>query len=613
MLAALMRTTNLRSIFRSAVGTILVLLIPMTTRAQEVCNNGLDDDGDGLVDLNDTTECVCVPTQLLPNPSFEATNCTFIPGLYGGGPECASGWFRGTLASSDFWPTGMNQPNQPAPAEGTSMMGGLVSSPGQEDMFGCCLLQPLEAGTTYEFRMDVAAMEYISGWPPAANWMTTNAPPINITLFGAPACMALPLPTTGCPVSNGFIELGAMVYAPDSAWTTLNLSFTPQVDIAMVMFGPPCTLPAGYQYLPYPDSTMTYFFYDDLSLGVAAQSPSINVEGALCTNDLVMTGTLGAPGGSIQWYFNGVALIGETDSVLNISQEGLSSGTYSMVVTNGGMDCSVATQLVLPPAPPPVNASVTPLEGCAPMSLTYSQVSPNPITSCLWSFGNGALSQTCDGTTTYQEAGTYAVNLQLTDSLGCRTDTVLATIEVHPSPLAGIAADTTNLSPFDTGVLLQSASTADVVSWWWTSDTGTNEQMSDNENVLFIFPDEGGITHVIQLLVMNEWGCLDKAWFEFTIPESTSVYLPNAFTPNGDGVNDLFGAVIRDLDPAGFSFRLFDRWGQVVFAALDPKDMWDGSKGGEVLPSGVYVWRLEARSRGSAERVVEYGHVTLIR
>ncbi|QQR88340.1 MAG: gliding motility-associated C-terminal domain-containing protein [Flavobacteriales bacterium] len=507
----------------------------------------------------------------------------------------------------------MNQPNQPAPTDGASMMGGLISFPGQEDLFGCCLLQHLEAGTTYDFRMDVAAMEYISGWPPTANWMTTNAPPINITLFGAPACMALPIPTTGCPVSNGFIELGAMAYAPDSAWTTLNLSFTPPIDIAMVMFGPPCTLPAGYQYMPYPDSTMTYFFYDDLSLGVAAQSPSISVDGALCTNDLVMTGTLGAPGGSIQWYFDGVALIGETDSVLNISQEGLTSGAYSMVVANGGMDCLVATQLVPPPAPPPVNASVTPLEGCAPLSFTHSQVSPNPNTSCLWNFGNGVLSPTCDGTSTFQHAGTYAVILQLTDSSGCRTDTVLATIEVHPSPVAGIAADTTNLSVFDTEVQLQSVSTSDVVSWWWTSGTGPNEQMSDNEDALFIFPDEGGITHAVQLIVMNEWGCLDTTWFQLTIPGSTSVYLPNAFSPNGDGINDLFGAVVRDMDPVGFSLQLFDRWGQVVFETTDPEATWHGRTKGVETPVGVYAWRMQAQQRGTTDRVVEYGHVTLIR
>ena len=70
-------------------------------------------------------------------------------------------------------------------------------------------------------------------------------------------------------------------------------------------------------------------------------------------------------------------------------------------------------------------------------------------------------------------------------------------------------------------------------------------------------------------------------------------YLPNVFSPNGDGINDDF----RPLLPPGiqigkYEFRIFDRWGNLVFETMDPEKSWDGSFRGGVLPQGVFLYYL---------------------
>ncbi|MCB9163737.1 MAG: gliding motility-associated C-terminal domain-containing protein [Flavobacteriales bacterium] len=89
--------------------------------------------------------------------------------------------------------------------------------------------------------------------------------------------------------------------------------------------------------------------------------------------------------------------------------------------------------------------------------------------------------------------------------------------------------------------------------------------------------------------------------------DAFALYAPNAFTPNGDGFNDLF--VIRtSRDPRAYSLTIFDRWGQEVFASGDALRGWDGG----LLPGGVYAWLVRMRDR-EGDVQLRQGHVTLVR
>ena len=92
--------------------------------------------------------------------------------------------------------------------------------------------------------------------------------------------------------------------------------------------------------------------------------------------------------------------------------------------------------------------------------------------------------------------------------------------------------------------------------------------------------------------------------------EATPVYIPNAFTPNGDGVNDEY--YIPDANLQQFNFSVFDRWGNKVYTTQAPNFRWTGEAGGRSLPEGTYVYVLSAMdSKGNP--IKRSGPVTIVR
>jgi gliding motility-associated-like protein len=100
-------------------------------------------------------------------------------------------------------------------------------------------------------------------------------------------------------------------------------------------------------------------------------------------------------------------------------------------------------------------------------------------------------------------------------------------------------------------------------------------------------------TYEIFLAVVNEFGCTDTvSTFVRVLPESSQeIYIPTAFTPNNDGVNDVF--FIQGFGFNTFSLKIFDRWGNMVFFTENPNEGWDGTFRGEALPSGYYAFSLQ--------------------
>lgn len=100
--------------------------------------------------------------------------------------------------------------------------------------------------------------------------------------------------------------------------------------------------------------------------------------------------------------------------------------------------------------------------------------------------------------------------------------------------------------------------------------------------------------------------------------DGCTAFAANAFTPNGDGVNDLFSVVISEnCSPVSYHLRIYDRWGRLVFESVDPSASFDGYLDGQALKEGVYLWRLTARYENPSQtRIVsldERGSVVLIR
>ncbi len=116
--------------------------------------------------------------------------------------------------------------------------------------------------------------------------------------------------------------------------------------------------------------------------------------------------------------------------------------------------------------------------------------------------------------------------------------------------------------------------------------------------------------HTIQLIVFNEGNCSDTFNLDICIQEDTTVFVPDAFSPNGDGVNDILYA--RAGGYKEMQFRVFNRFGQMVFETTDSKVGWDGRINGKDAPQGVYVYYVTSLTVDNVP-IYKQGDVTLVR
>jgi gliding motility-associated-like protein len=95
---------------------------------------------------------------------------------------------------------------------------------------------------------------------------------------------------------------------------------------------------------------------------------------------------------------------------------------------------------------------------------------------------------------------------------------------------------------------------------------------------------------------------------------SPLIHVPNSFTPDGDGLNDIFQPVING-DLAGYELDVFDRWGELIFRTQAVGEGWDGKVGGTSVQDGVYAWTIHYKAFGAdgVEQERLFGHVTLVR
>jgi gliding motility-associated-like protein len=105
-------------------------------------------------------------------------------------------------------------------------------------------------------------------------------------------------------------------------------------------------------------------------------------------------------------------------------------------------------------------------------------------------------------------------------------------------------------------------------------------------------------------------GCEDSATIQVVVDPLTDIYLPTAFTPNGDGKNDLFKVLGGEF--AQFNLKVFNRWGQVVFTTTERAKGWDGKVNGELQPAQVFVYMLQGKLK-NGKVVMKKGTVMLVR
>jgi gliding motility-associated-like protein len=296
-----------------------------------------------------------------------------------------------------------------------------------------------------------------------------------------------------------------------------------------------------------------------------------------------------------------------------------STYNVTLIVTNTAGCIDTVVIPVTTAAQPVVLFTADTLDGCPILCVDFSDLSTvnsGSITGWTWDFGDGSPNAyTQNPSHCFSTTGTYTITLTTTSNNGCvQTLVIPDMIEVYPVPTASFAANPQHTDVLNTQISYFDNSQGNPVQWSWNfGDPSTLSDTSSLQNTTYAYSDEAGGTYPVYLQVTNQYGCVDDTSLEVIVDPNWSFYIPNAFTPNGDGVNDLFfgkGTGITD-----YEIWVFDRWGNLIFTTTDINEGWDGTvqgKSGEICQEDVYVWKVVLRDVFNKKHKY-IGHVSLIK
>lgn len=279
-------------------------------------------------------------------------------------------------------------------------------------------------------------------------------------------------------------------------------------------------------------------------------------------------------------------------------------GSYTVVVSNEcGSDQAVVVVAQGDEFAPSFTAETT--EGCAPVC-TRLVAAPLNEAEYTWSTSDGGSGSGIEFSHCFPP-GTHDVTLSVTSngySWECPASiTLVGLINAWPVPTAAfVASPWTTTTERPTIDFFNLSNGADSLLWHFGLGDSTSWESAPS------FTFDSIACYTVRLLATNTYGCANEIAQEVCVEPPFELWVPNAFTPNGDGFNDDFFAVTTVGRPRTFELLIFNRWGQVVFTGATPETRWDGGD----APNDLYAWKLRIRDTlgFDHERI---GHVMLVR
>ena len=198
-------------------------------------------------------------------------------------------------------------------------------------------------------------------------------------------------------------------------------------------------------------------------------------------------------------------------------------------------------------------------------------------------------------------------NIQFTIAYGsgnCVIDSLIA-FPFYKWPIADFEFSPKNNS-VDNPVVIFKNKTQNATEWLWDFNDG---EMSSEESPGNSFSVADA--YKVKLIGLNDGGCSDTIIKDVNIAPYDFIKVPSAFSPNGDGQNDLFG-ILRAGDLTILEFKIYNRWGNIVFESDDVNDEWDGTKKGKPQNTGTYIYYIKG-SQSSGEITEIKGDFSLLR
>ena len=210
----------------------------------------------------------------------------------------------------------------------------------------------------------------------------------------------------------------------------------------------------------------------------------------------------------------------------------------------------------------------------------------------MWNFGGLANTTQASPSWTFYNPGSYSVSLTVTSIHGCSiTVTKGGYVNVTASPTAAFYMNPSVTTILEPNVYCQeNGSGGNIFDWYVGSDT-----IGSGTNITHAFQDTGVFT--ITLAVTDSFGCTDTIYDDVYIAPDYNIFMPNVYTPNGDGMNDVFYPVGEFDGVKEFTMYIYNRWGEEIYISEDITQGWDGTYFGstELVPDGAYVYFIQIR------------------
>ncbi len=250
------------------------------------------------------------------------------------------------------------------------------------------------------------------------------------------------------------------------------------------------------------------------------------------------------------------------------------------------------------------------LQGCYPLIVTFENTSiGNLANNCTWTINGETINGCGNQSYTFDEVGCYDVSLSVTSTSGCaNADTQTNLVCVYEYPVAYFEPSSEVVSIFNPSINFTNLSTDNYSNDWLI----INVDEFTSVDVDYTYPEVAGMYDNC-LTVTNQYGCTNTYCQEIEVEDEMTLYVPNAFTPDGNGDNEEFFVVINQDLLDEFELLIFNRWGQMILKSTSPSTRWDGTYQGQNSPEDVYVWVVRYKQLGKTGSIEKRGHVSLIR
>lgn len=398
-----------------------------------------------------------------------------------------------------------------------------------------------------------------------------------VSVYSNPVITASADPAALCIGSSSTLTAGGgSAYQWNSGDTAVSCSVSPIVTTTYSVTGTDVNGCTG-------TAQVVVDVYDGITASINPSDPMI------CEGDNIqMEAIPNSPGFSYDWSS------GQATAIISVDPP--STTVYSVLVTDDQGCTGTAESTVTVNTLPVADFLGLPLEGCMPVTVAFQ--STGSTGTYHWSFGDGGTASSGNPSHQYSQSGIYDVTLSVTDANGCSDELAISDyVEVYPMPDAGFVPSSDLVYLGESTVFFTDMSVG-ASSWYW--NFGNNIGFSVSQNPEYTYNIEG--TYTVWQYVENQWGCSDSASSIITVKPVISFYIPNAFSPNGDGQNDYFMPYGNNLNPDEYQMLIYDRWGRQLFRSDNMNTPWDGTSidsGNEVLSQGIYNYLIKVKIDGN--------------